>query len=331
MGDSGVAAGADTQVMGLPRYLAAASLEDPERTVWLAEELMGAPGGLVSLVHCGGTAPAAADVAREIQKRGRHVAQVIVAERSVARSAQTVDRLAQASAIWVFADDLIDAFLTTFATPMAFATRSRALQGLPVVGVGGGAVALGGLLTAQRVCGETRYDLVTGLGWAPRALVDASVTPHPGDPFVTHASVRSLPGLLGLNLGAAGAVRVEGGHIESVGSEPVLILGLDTADQSLVSLPLPPGKTATIAPPPFAPFERGLLPRATVKALATLEHARRGRDAALSAPLRQAPPPPDDHPGTMPAPGEVRSGVERFCPLCNQMHGGAQREQLTAA
>ena len=66
MGDNGVAAGADTQVMGLPRYLAAASLEDPERTVWLAEELMGAPGGLVSLVHCGGTAPAADDVAREI-------------------------------------------------------------------------------------------------------------------------------------------------------------------------------------------------------------------------------------------------------------------------
>src|SRR5439155_19465136 len=96
----------------------------------------------------------------------------------------------------------------------------------PVVGVGGGALALGGLLLANRICAHAQYDLVSGLGWAPRVLLDGGADRAIGDGEIARSTVRSLPGLLGLDLGGRGAARVEGGRVESVGEEAIALLGV---------------------------------------------------------------------------------------------------------
>ena len=319
--------------MGLPRYLAAAGLGDVERIIWLAEELSSSSdAGPVYLVQCGRASAQAAQVAAELQRRGRRTRLLVLDDREVAGSEQTVRNLSTASSAWVFADDLLATFYEVFATPAAFVLRQRAQEGLPVVGVGGGALALGSLLLAQRVCARSSYDLVTGLGWAPRVLIDAQLWQTDDDSsqvWLTQDSVRTLPGLLGLQLGASGAVRVEGGRVESVGDEPVVMLGMDS-QTGLRQLSLQPGSATRIAPPPFAPFERGLLPASTREALGAVEQARRARrpEAPDPRPPRQAPPPPEVAPD--PPDQHERPGSGRKCPLCNHLHTAEEIIELAA-
>jgi len=54
-------------------------------------------------------------------------------------------------------------------------------------------------------------------------------------------------------LGISGGVSVKGGRIESIGSEPVQILGANEKGELLVQS-LEPGKVTLVAPPPYAPF-----------------------------------------------------------------------------
>jgi hypothetical protein len=315
--------------MGLPRYMAWAGLDDLERAVWLADELGTADDGPVCLVQCGRASPQAADVADLLRRRGRRARLLVLDDRETARSDQTLSSLSAASAAWVFADDLLATFYEVFATPAAFVLRERAQEGLPVVGMGGGALALGSLLLAERVCSRSRYDLVTGLGWAPRALIDADLwEDRESDSRLTHDSVRTLPGLLGLQLGTSGAVRVEGGRIDSVGDEPVVMLGMDS-QTGLLQLKLQPGSATRIAPPPFAPFERGLLPAATLQALGAVEQARRARTSGADLrPPRQAPIPPEVAPE--PTDQHERPGSGRKCPLCRQIHPTEETIELAA-
>jgi len=321
--------------MGLPRYLAAARVDDPERTAVLADELIAAQdnGGSVCLLQIGRGSLLAKTMSRELDTLGRRSTSVIVRDREAAQADATRSQLALASAIWVFAEDLLETFLTLFATQLAFSLRAKSRAGLPVIGVGGGAVSLGGLLLASRICDHSQYDLAGGLGWAPRALLDSSVIGFGADPTIARETVKSLPALLAMELGKSGAVRVQGGKIESVGSEAVGLLGA-AGDGSLLYLPLEPGMTRTIAPPPFAPFERKLLPAETLKAL-TRDVA--GRPPSLlpvvPAPLRQAPLPPE-------TPAEVAGGEADgehaalgsglLCPMCKQVHAPEARVELAA-
>jgi hypothetical protein len=317
--------------MGLPRYIAAAGLGDLERLVCLAEELRPTDDAApVALVQCGRASPQATLVAHELERRGRHARLLVLDERDKAHAEPTLAILSTASAAWVFADDLLSTFYEVFATPAAFVLRERAAEGLPVVGLGGGALALGSLLQAGRVCSRSRYDLVSGLGWAPRVLIDAHAGGDQSSNIgLTQHSVRSLPGLLGLQLGAGGAVRVEGGRVESVGQEPVMLLGMDR-QTGLQQLRLQPGATTRIAPPPFAPFERGLLPASTLHELSKVEQARVARlpspEAEVHRPI-QAPTPPEVAPE--PADEHERPGSGRPCPLCRHPHGD-ERIELAA-
>jgi hypothetical protein len=307
--------------MGLPRYIAAAGPGDLERFVGLAEDLLPPDANApVALVQCGRASPQATVVAQELKRRGRPTKLLVLDDREKARSEQTLAMLGTASAAWVFADDLLSTFSEVFATPAAFALRERAAEGLPVVGLGGGALALGSLLHAGRVCSRSTYDLVAGLGWAPRVLIDADLWRiHDSHVRLTQDSVRTLPGLLGVQLGASGAVRVEGGRVESVGDEPVMMLGMDS-QTGLLQLRLQPGAATRMAPPPFAPFERGLLPAATRQELSKAEEARLARlplpaasqsEAKAPTPPEVAPEPNDEH---------ERPGSGRLCPLCRQVH-----------
>jgi hypothetical protein len=152
--------------------------------------------------------------------------------------------------------------------------------------------------------------------------------------------------LLGIQLAGAGAVRVQGGRVESIGSEPIMMLG-SNGDGNLLVLPLEPGQKTVIAPPPFAPFERGLLPPDTLRALgapvstprttsvtqpastlaarqpavATRVPARSARP--LPATLRQAPPPPEADPAPD---AHAKPGSGRYCPMCKRIHGDSRIE-----
>jgi hypothetical protein len=149
--------------------------------------------------------------------------------------------------------------------------------------------------------------------------------------------VTSLPGLLGIQLAAAGAVRVQGGRVESIGAEPVTMLG-SNGDGSLLVLRLDPGTKATIAPPPFAPFERGLLPPDTLRALGGAPAQPTKNLLAPPPPakplpppqpvLRQAPPPPDAEPAKPDA--HARPGSGRYCPMCKRVHGSEPKVELAA-
>jgi hypothetical protein len=321
--------------VGLPRYLAASRIDDPERTAFLVAELIAAAdnGGAVCLLQIGRSSPLAHLMSQQLHKLGQRTKSVIVRDREAAQSDATLNAAALASAVWVFADDLLETFLTLFATPTAFALRSKSRAGLPVVGIGGGAVSLGGLLLASRICAHSQYDLVGGLGWAPRALLDSSAVGYGNDPTIARTTVRSLPSLLAMELGAAGAVRVQGGRIESVGSEPVILIG-DGGDGSLLALPLEPGMARTIAPPPFKPFERQMLPAETLRALHA-DQAKRPPSLlpVVPPPLRQAPTPEAlaEEPGSAEEQEEHSSlGSGRMCPMCKQVHTAEARVELAA-
>jgi hypothetical protein len=299
--------------------MAMARVDDVEYTVRLADEMIAAheQRGAVCLVQCGRLSTSAAELSHELTRLGRRVVPLIVKDREQAQSDALLTKLANASAVWVFSDDMLESFLTLFATQFAFALRSRAKAGLPVIGIGNGALSLGGLLLANRICSEAQYDLVSGLGWAPRAIFDSGVDRDEKDAVVAHSTVRALPGLLGVDLRQGGAIRVEGGRVESVGS---------AEEGAVLTLELHPGQVTSIAPPPFAPFERGMLPPATVQALVEdmrvqhqplrgLEQGRSVESNLTSTRTR------DDH--AVPGSGQP-------CPMCKQVHVTEPQLELAA-
>jgi hypothetical protein len=182
----------------------------------------------------------------------------------------------------------------------------------------GAALALGGLVLANRFCRHAQHDVVSGLGWAPRVLVDGGADRTGVDALIARATVQSLPGLLGVDLGLGGGVKVQGGRVESIGSEPISLLGT-AEDGSVLAMSLDPGQGMSIAPPPFAPFERRMLPARVANALVKADRAT----VPSSPPLAASPGPNDDSRHTVP-------GSERICPLCNKVHAAEARLELAA-
>lgn len=283
--------------------MALAGLDDVERTLALGDELSDEPADrqAVALLQCGGPSSMASDLAKLLEQQGRGTISVVIHDREQAQSDSTLSKLSGAGAVWVFAENLFNAFMSVFATQLAFTLRHAARDGLPVIGVGSGALALGGLMVAQRVCQSAQFDLVSGLGWAPRVLLDGGAMNGITDSAVSRNSVCALPGLLGVDIGTQGGVRVVGSRVESVGTEPIVLFGANDAG-NLLSLNLEPGHGTTLAPPPFAPFAAGLLPQYVLDLLKTER-----RPVALP---RQAP----KHAGMH----TVAEGV--ICPMCNRVH-----------
>jgi hypothetical protein len=299
--------------MGLPRYLAMAGVDDLQRALRLGDELIARPDGLggVALLQCGRESDVANELRGLLNKAGRYTVPLVVRSRDQAQSDAVLNKLENVTAVWVFADDLFATFMTVFATDLAFQLRTRARQGMPVLGIGGGSLALGGLLLANRICRNAQFDLVGGLGWAPRLLLDAGANRGVGDGAIARTTVRTLPGLLGVDLGMRGGLRVDGGRFESVGTEPIVLLGGD--DGRLLKMSLEPGQATTLAPPPFAPFARGMLPAKTVNALSVDTRPAR-------AEVRQAPP--------VASTTHTPPGSDRLCPMCKKVHKAEARVSI---
>ena len=251
-----------------------------------------------------------------LRSRGLEAWNLLVDDREVAKADETLDAVDGASAIWVFSENMFDTFMTVFATPLSFALRSATKAGKPTAGVGGAALALGSLLLARHLCHETEYQLSPALGWAPRVLLDAEIEGG-GDPDLGAEAARSLPSLLSVHLGETGAVRVEGGHYESVGGESITFTGSESEEGPLRTISLEPGAGLSFAPPPFAPFEPGLLPYATAEALrkAALDPIIWQPREILTAPEGIVEPPAYYDRRT-----EAQKERGRYCPLCNQRH-----------
>lgn len=283
-------------------------MSDLDRTLGLAHGLVGRPEqARIGLIECGRPSPLARDLAALLTRAGRPPVSVLIKDREHAQSDAILRRLAGVSAVWVFAENLLEAYLTVFATHLTFALRGAAREGLPVIGVGAGAVALGGLLVARRVCVRTRYDLATGLGWAPRMLLDGGTNRVAIDSSIARAAVCSLPGLLGVDLGVRGGLKVIGGHVESVGDEPIVLLGSD-AKGNLLRLQLEPGQRTTIALPPFAPFTSAVLAHAVGATVTQVERPVAPPAITLSGPAAE-------HISAKP-----KAGDPRLCPMCHRVH-----------
>ena len=303
--------------MGIARYLATAVTGDLDRTLRLADDLAGQPDyDKVALIECGRPSPLARELGALLTKAGRSHVSVLIQDRELAQSDALLRRLAGVSAVWIFAESLFEAYMTVFATQLTFGLRRVARDGLPVVGVGPGAMALGGLMVAQRVCDRAQYDLVNGLGWAPRVLLDSGAGFGGVDAAITRDAVCTLPGLLGVDLGQRGGVRVIGGRVESVGDDAVTLLGSDT-DGRLLSLGLQPGHVTTIAPPPFAPFTRDLLLPQVAESLNEVKHPP-ASVRQTTRPLPTTAPPP--------AIEDAKQGQGRLCPMCNRVHHNERLE-----
>jgi hypothetical protein len=157
-------------------------------------------------------------------------------------------------------------------------------------------------------------------------MVDSGVDRHEKDADVACSTVRALPGLLGVDLRQAGGIRVEGGRVESVGSEAILLIGGDSAENgSVQTLELRPGQVTSIAPPPFAPFERGMLPPATVQAL--IENVRPLKVSPDG--LGQGRSVESDITSVHDREEHAKPGSGQPCPMCKQIH--AAEPQLQAA
>jgi hypothetical protein len=293
--------------VGIARCLAIAATGDLDRTLGLAQNLVGRhEQARIGLIECGQPSALAREVAGLLTRAGRVPVTVLVKDRELAQSDALLHRLAGVSAVWVFADNLLETYLIVFATRLTFALRRAAHEGLPVIGVGAGAVALGGLLVARHVCARTQYDLASGLGWAPRMLLDGGADRHSMDSSVAQAAVSSLPGLLGVDLGSRGGLKLVGERLESVGDEPLVLLGSDALGH-LIRLQLEPGQVTTVAPPPFAPFRPDVL-------------AQSG--AALSQVVRPAAPPAIAMPvlAAEHGSGAPSAADGRLCPMCHRVH-----------
>jgi hypothetical protein len=304
--------------VGQPRYMATMAADDIERTLWIADNLIARPEhDRVALVQCGRASRMASELADVLTRAGRTPVPIVIRERDQAQSEVMLRKLSGVSAVWVFVEDLFDAYMCVFATRLTFAMRAAARNGLPVVGVGRGALVLGGLLVAQRVCTRTQHDLVTGLGWAPRLLLDSATA---GASWVARDAVCSLPGLLGVEVGLRGGIKVEAGRVESVGEEPIVLLGADVSGQ-LLSLTLEPGQITSIAPPPFPPFTKDLL---SMEVRDALSHEKWPTRTLLQAP-------PLASTVVLPRPdAEDVPEADRICPMCNKVHKTEARLELAA-
>jgi hypothetical protein len=309
--------------------MAMARVDDVAYTVRLADEMLAEheQRGAICLLQCGRPSTTAAELSQELTSLGRRVVPLLIKDREQAQSDAMLVKLAGASAVWVFGDDMLETFLSVFATQLAFELRSKAKAGLPVIGIGKGALSLGGLLLANRVCSDAQYDLVSGLGWAPRAMVDSGVDRDEKDAEIAHSIVRALPGLLGVDLRQGGGIRVEGRRVESVGSEPILLIGGDSAKDGVVlTLELKPGQVTSIAPPPFAPFERGMLPPDTVEAL--VEDMRASKDPLRG--LGQGHSIESNITSMQDGDDHAAPGSGQPCPMCKQIHVAEPTLQLAA-
>jgi hypothetical protein len=93
-------------------------------------------------------------------------------------------------------------------------------------------------------------------------------------------------------------------------------------------LDLEPGQVTTIAPPPFVPFERGLLPAETLRALAAQAKPVRP-SASISPPLiRQAPAMQGEEADDRDV--HTKPGSGRRCPVCRKVHAAEARLELAA-
>ncbi len=103
---------------GLPRYLAAARIDDPEKIVWLADDLIGSDvSGPVVLLQVGRSSLAAVEAGRALQKLGRSSLSLVVRDRDTAKSEHTLARMAGACAVWVYADDMLETFIPVLDRP----------------------------------------------------------------------------------------------------------------------------------------------------------------------------------------------------------------------
>jgi hypothetical protein len=293
----------------------------------------------VILLQCGRAFPEAAEIGKALTKLGRRPTSLVVRDRGHAQSDGILARIAGAGAVWIFTDSLFESFFTLFATQLAFTLRTNAKHGLPIIGVGAGAIAMGGLVLAHRVCGAAQYDLVSGLGWGQRVLIDAGAERSASDEAVLQSSVSTLSGLLGVDLASAGGIRVEGGRIESIGSEAITLMGAGNNNGALMMIGLEPGKSTLIAPPPFAPFETGMLSQETLSAIAatrrptpTKEAPRRLATPPRAPALHRAPPPPEP---SYAEDEDTERGIEpeggRKCPMCKQFHPEDGHVEIGAA
>src|SRR5207253_10629814 len=112
----------------------------------------------------------------------------------------------------------------------------------------------------------------------------------------------------------------------SVGREPIHLFGT-TETGSLVMMSLAAGQVTRIAPPPFAPFERGLLPPETLRALTPDRRPERSTPPA-QAPAPDLPPPPRS--ADTEASSHTAPGSGRVCPMCNKPHAAEPRIELAA-
>jgi hypothetical protein len=313
--------------------MATAQVDDAERIVRLADELLASNdrGGPICLLQCGRASDTANELIPILTSIGRRSDLLVVKDRLQAQSDAVSTRVSGASSVWVFAEDLLEAFFNVFATRLAFELRARARGGMPVVGIGRGALTLGGLLLANRICRDGQFDLISGLGWAPRVMFDGGEGRAETDRSIARTTVHSLPGLLSVDLRVTGGIRVLGGRIESIGTEPVRLLGGGGLD-ALLMLDLEPGQATTLAPPPFLPFERRMLPAETLRELAAAKRATdRPAPAAPATAVRQ---PPTIQVPSVADPkdqdGHAQPGSGRRCPVCNKVHSAEAKLELAA-
>src|SRR5690242_4991467 len=122
----------DIERVGLARYLATAATSDLDRTLWLADDLVGQPEhDRVALVECGRPSPLARELSLLLTKAGRTPVPMLIQDRALAQADQTLRKLSGVSAVWVFAENLFDAYMCVFATQLTFAMRRVAREGLP--------------------------------------------------------------------------------------------------------------------------------------------------------------------------------------------------------
>lgn len=133
---------ADSRSVAVPRYLATADAGDLERMLWIADDLLEEPDSArkVALVQCGRASYRADQLARLLTSRGRTPVSLVITRREQAQAPETLRKLSGAGEVWVFAENLFEAFMSVFATQLTFAMRSvsrkhRLLNGLDDIGL----------------------------------------------------------------------------------------------------------------------------------------------------------------------------------------------------
>jgi uroporphyrinogen-III synthase len=108
--------------------MAMARVDDVAYTVRLADEMLAEheQRGAICLLQCGRPSTTAAELSQELTRLGRRVVPLLIKDREQAQSDAMLVKLAGASAVWVFADDMLETFLSLFATQLAFELRSKA-------------------------------------------------------------------------------------------------------------------------------------------------------------------------------------------------------------